>query len=124
MTQVASNPIVCWTEVPVADMDRATAFYNKVFGWEMTVDTKSGPNPMAVFGGTMEGAGGHLYPGTPGQGTTVHITLPDDLEAGAKRVWEAGGKVLGDPITIPSGRFQYVTDTEGNSIGIYQHMEG
>ncbi|MDG1115740.1 MAG: VOC family protein [Flavimaricola sp.] len=112
--------IVVWTEIPVADIDRATAFYNAVFGWTMTVDTTTGPNLMAVLGGRMNDAGGHLYPGTPGQGPTVHIALPDRLEAGTDRCTKAGGTILGDPISLPTGRFVYATDTEGNSIGLFE----
>lgn len=118
--QNMTRAITVWNEIPVANLDRAVSFYNKVFGYEMTID-KSGPNPMAVLGSQMEVSGGHLYPGKPsGDGPTVHLALPDSLEDGARRCTEAGGEVLGDPIQIPSGRFVYARDTEGNSIGLFE----
>lgn len=117
MTQ--TQTLVAWTEIPVTDMDRACAFYASVFGWKMEIDT-SGPNPMAVFDGRDEAAGGHIYPGTPGQGPTVHFALTGTVEAAADRVTAAGGKVMGPIVDIPSGRFQYATDLDGNSIGLYQ----
>ena len=119
MTQ---QTIIAWSEIPVTGMDRAVAFYNKVFGYEMTVDRTSGPHPMAVLGGAEVAGGAHLYPGTPAQdgGNTVHITLPDSLEAGSDRVKEAGGEMLSPPIEIPAGRFAYAKDPDGNSIGLFE----
>lgn len=114
-----ARPIVVWSEIPVTDLDRAAKFYADVFDWKMQVDT-SGPNPMATFDSRMDIAGGHLYPGTPGQGPTVHFALPDKLEAGMDRCTAAGGKVLGDPIPLPDGRFVYAEDPDGNSIGLYE----
>ena len=111
-----------WTEIPVADLDRATAFYNTVFQTELKRDD-SGPNPMAVFPtSTPGGIAGHLYPGKPaaaGTGSTVHLSCPDGLDATLARVDSAGGKVLSEPIAIPAGRFAYCLDSEGNSIGLF-----
>ena len=114
--------LVAWTEIPVTDMQKACDFYGKVFGWTMEID-ESGPNPMAMFDRRDEAAGGHIYPGTPagnGQGPTVHFALSDTVEAAAERVTAAGGRVMGPIIEIPSGRFQYATDPDRNSIGLYQ----
>ena len=118
-----TRPITVWNEIPVSDLERSVAFYNKVYGYEMTIDN-SGPNPMAVLGNQMEPAGGHLYPGKPasdGSGPTIHLVLPDGLEAGIDRCKEAGGQILSEPITEPSGgRFVYAHDLDGNSIGLYE----
>lgn len=115
---------VVWTEIPVTDMARAMDFYNAVFDYGLTLD-ETGPNPMAVLP-TADGKGvaGHLYPGTPaaeGRGPTVHLTVPDTLEAAVARVEPAGGKVLSPAIPIPVGRFVYITDPDGNSVGLFQY---
>ncbi|WP_424944271.1 VOC family protein [Aliiroseovarius crassostreae] len=115
-------PVVCWAEIPVADLDKAIAFYNAVFKWTMTIDN-TGPNPISILGGAMDTTSGHLYPGTPatdGNGPTVHIVVPDKLEDAAARCTDAGGTVLCDPIEIPPGRFVYATDPDGNSIGLFE----
>lgn len=104
---------VVWTEIPVTDMQKAISFYDAVFGWQLTLDD-SGPNPMAVFGG------GHLYPGRPGAGPTVHLKVPDGLTAATDRAKVAGARVLYGPIEIPIGRFTYVEDPDGNSIGLFE----
>ena len=116
-----TDNLIVWTEVPAADMDRAVRFYSQAFGWDLKVDD-SGPNPVAMFpGADGPGSGGHLYPGRPGAGTgpTPHFAVPA-LEAAADRVREAGGSVDSDPISIPPGRFVYATDSEGNSIGLFE----
>lgn len=61
---MTDRDIIVWGEIPVTDMEKSVAFYNEVFGYQMTIDT-SGPNPMAVLGSGMNTAGGHLYPGKP-----------------------------------------------------------
>lgn len=111
-----------WSEIPATDVDRAIAFYNKVFDLELQKDT-SGPNPMAMFPtSNPAGVAGHIYPGKPaasGDGPTVHFACPDKLEDALARVSDAGGKVLSDAISIPAGRFAYCLDSEGNSIGVF-----
>lgn len=114
-----STPTVVWTEIPVTDLDAASAFYAKVFGFRMSRQDDD-PNPRVDFG--FDGIGGHLYPGTPARdcGPTIHLCVPDTVEATAARCAEAGGTVLGPVIDIPPGRFQYATDPDGNSLGLFQ----
>jgi predicted enzyme related to lactoylglutathione lyase len=111
-----------WTDIPVTDLDRAIAFYGKVFDTELKKDT-TGPNPLATFPtADRQSVAGHLYPGKPapdGTGPTIHLACPDRLEDALARVEEAGGRVLSDVITIPPGRFAYCQDPDGNSIGIF-----
>lgn len=121
MTFIPENFTV-WAEIPVTDLDKAIAFYNKVFKTQLKKQT-DGPNPMAMFPtpGTM-GVAGHLYPGKPaveGSGPTIHLACPDGLEEALGRVTEAGGRVVSDIITIPPGRFAYCLDPDGNSIGVF-----
>ena len=112
-----------WMEIPVTDMNRAIAFYNEVCDAGLSIDT-SGPNPVATFptadnGGTS----GHLYPGTPparGTGSTIHLAVPGKLEEALERTKAAGGDVVSAAITIPPGRFAYVLDPDGNSLGLFE----
>ncbi len=114
--------LVVWNEIPVSDMEKAVEFYNAVFKWDLTIDN-TGPNPMAYLGGDMNTAGGHLYPGKPaskGNGPTVHIAVPDTLDAAVARCKQAGGTVLSDAIEIPVGSFAYIIDPDGNSLGLFK----
>ena len=118
---MADRTIMAWGEIPVSDMEKAVAFYNHVFGYEMTID-HSGPNPMANLGSLENVAGAHLYPGKPAAdgGNTIHLGIEDKLEEGLERVKEAGGEVVSPPIAIPAGRFAYAKDLDGNSIGLFE----
>ncbi len=118
---MADRAIIVWGEIPVTDMEKSVAFYNAVFGYKMEID-HSGPNPMATLGGLENTAGAHLYPGVPApnSGNTIHLGLPDTLEAGMARCTAAGGQVVSPPIAIPAGRFAYAKDLDGNSIGLFE----
>ena len=122
-TDDAPQNTAVWFELPASDLDRAIGFYERVLKTKLTLTTDQGPNPYAVFP-TRDGMGvsGHIYPGTPakGAGPTVHLAVPDTLEATLERAFDAGGEVQPGIIPLPVGRFAYATDTEGNSIGLFQ----
>ncbi len=121
MPDTPANTVV-WSEIPVRDLDRSIAFYSTVFQSQLKRDD-SGPNPMADLANPAGGVAGHLYPGepaAPGTGSTIHLNVPDTLEATAERCWKAGGTVIGEPIPLPVGRFQYAQDPDGNSIGFFE----
>ena len=119
------QPLVVWTEIPVTDLKASADFYGEVFGWKMEI-TNMGPNDVAMFNALTDDdpntVAGHLYPGKPaaGSGSTVHIGVPDTVEAAAARVFDNGGQVMGPVVDIPQGRFQYATDLDGNSIGLFE----
>lgn len=112
-----------WMEIPVSDLDQAIRFYNDVFKTDLGRITDMGPNEFAMFPSNGEGGvAGHLYPGKPAQkgtGPTIHLACPDSLEATMERFANAGGEVISDPVAIPSGRFAYGIDPDGNSIGMF-----
>lgn len=111
-----------WFEIPVLDLNAAMAFYGAVLNCRMEANTEMGPQPVSFFpyqGG--DGVSGHLYQGNPSTtGSTIHLLLPDSVEAGAERCRAAGGQVICDPVTISAGRFVYATDPDGNSIGLFE----
>lgn len=113
-----TQPLVVWTELPVRDVAKAAAFYDAVLGTKTTVDT-SGPKPMANVGDFMEGVGCSLFEGEPGAATIAHFNVPE-LDAASARATAAGGKVDGEAIEIPPGRFVYVSDPDGNRLGLFE----
>jgi predicted enzyme related to lactoylglutathione lyase len=121
VANMTDRPTVVWTEIPVKDLDAAEKFYSDVFVWEMQRD-ETGPNPIVNFSSDMSGVSGHLYSGKPaaGNGPTIHLALPDNIEDGAKRAADAGATMMGPVIEIPPGRFQYATDPDGNLIGLFE----
>lgn len=119
---MTTQPTAVWTEIPVTDLSAAIAFYEEVFGWTM-LRKDAGPNEVADFIAEPKGVSGHLYPGkpaAPGTGPTIHLAVPDALDAASERLTKAGGKVLMGPIDIPVGSFLYCQDPDGNSIGLFK----
>jgi hypothetical protein len=127
------NPVVHF-EMPAVDRARMADFYTKTFGWKaqlmgpemgdyvvvQTTDTDAKgmvQTPGAINGG--------FYPKKddwPAQYPSVVIAV-DDIHASMKKISDAGGKVLGEPMEIP-GVGQYVSffDTEGNRVSILQPL--
>jgi len=107
------------------------AFYGTVFGWKAQMlgpemgdyvvvttaeaDAKPGAPAGAINGGFFP-----KKPDWPAQYPSIVIAV-DDIQSAIRRVGEAGGKVLGEPIEIP-GIGQYVSffDTEGNRASMLQ----
>lgn len=121
MSNTGTHTVV-WAEIPVTDLAAGMAFYGAVLDAPLTMN-EMGPNPMADFPYAEGTVSGHLYPGTPaahGAGPTVHLGVPGTVEEAAERCVAAGGALVGSVIEIPPGRFQYATDPDGNSIGLFQ----
>lgn len=113
-----------WAEIPVGDMGRAVQYYEAVLQTELKL-CEDGPNPTATFvTGDEAGVSGHLYPGRPaqnGEGPTIHLNCPGELEETLDRVKKAGGRVVSEIVSIPPGRFFYSVDLDGNSIGFFSY---
>lgn len=124
------NPVVHF-EMPYDNRVRMAKFYESAFGWQTqmlgedmgnyvlatTTETgESGPRkPGAINGGFFP-----KRPDWPEQHPSVVIAV-DDVKESMKKVIDAGGKVLGEPMEIP-GVGQYVSfiDTEGNRVSMLQ----
>ncbi len=115
-------------EVPYDDGDRARAFYTDVFGWQTT------PMPGFDYTGVRTGPSGDdsmpAEPGYVGGGMTTRqapvdhpvITIEvDDMPAALAKVAEHGGAAVGEPMEVGDmGIAAYFTDTEGNTMGLWQ----
>ncbi|MEL6921344.1 MAG: VOC family protein [Pseudomonadota bacterium] len=115
------SAILVWN---VHDIVHGQKFYEAVLDISMIKEDNTAlPNPMVWFQDPKTpGTLGHLYPGKPasdGSGNTVHILSTDPLEDVMPRVEKAGGKVVSPIIPLPVGRFVYITDPDGNSVGLF-----
>lgn len=113
-----------WFEIPVHDMERATAFYEHLLQAELAV-RDFGAARMAWF--PMEagvpGATGALIQHesyTPSHaGSLIYLSVPD-IDAALARAEAGGGKVLRPRTSI--GEFGFVghlEDTEGNRVALH-----
>ncbi|MCB0571341.1 MAG: VOC family protein [Phaeodactylibacter sp.] len=125
--QVDHN-VVGWFEIPVADMDRAVAFYEAVMGYSLNRQ-KMGPLDMAWFPWVESGIGS---PGSlvhheefykpSADGALVYFTaFSGDLSNELSRVAANGGKVLITKTLIAEdyGYMGVFLDTEGNRVALH-----
>lgn len=126
------NPVVHF-ELPAENRKRMSEFYAQAFGWQTqqlgpeygeyviattTESDKSGPKrPGAINGGFYQ-----KRKDMPAQYPSIVIAV-DDIKAAMKKVGEAGGKVIGEPMEIPGvGKYVSFFDTEGNRISMIQPL--
>lgn len=129
------NPVVHF-ELPAEKRERMTEFYKKAFGWKAEIlgpemgnyvvvtTVESGPDGRPLTPGAINGG---FYPVTddmPAQYPSIVIAV-DNIREHMKKVTEAGGKVLGEPMDIPGvGSYVSFYDTEGNRISMLQPITG
>jgi len=126
------NPVVHF-EMPYENSERLVKFYTQAFGWEMrkfgegnyvtATTTETDENMMVKRPGAINGGFFPKKADWPAQYPSVVIAV-DDIKEAMKKVADAGGKVLGDPMEIPGiGQYVSFTDTEGNRVSILQPAE-
>lgn len=114
-------------EVPFDDGDRATAFYQKAFGWtimampEMSYTIVS-TGPTGEQGPTEPGyiGGGLMERSEPFQGPVIVVDV-DDIDAALAKVEDLGGTTIRPRMDVGGMGFAaYFTDPEGNLMGLWQ----
>lgn len=111
-----ANPIVHW-ELMVGDVERAKAFYGRVFGWQFS---SYGPEYTMIETGTPPGGGMMPKPASaPSAALNVYFEVAD-IERSLREVVEAGGTVVVPKTEIPPGWFAMFVDPEGIAVGILQ----
>jgi uncharacterized protein len=109
-------------EIPAADPERASKFYQKAFGWKF--EKWAGPMEYWMANTGADGVpginGGMLRKPGPVSVTTNTIGV-ESVDAAIKAATTAGGKLVMPKSPIPGvGYFAYCEDTEGNLFGVMQ----
>ena len=110
-------------ELVAADADRASGFWNGLFGWSIAGSVMEGFDYRMFDLG--EGQGGAIYPAQEGQSAGAPIVYFDteDIEASIAKVRELGG-TADDKQPVPThGWFAGCKDTEGNAFSLWQGDE-
>ena len=112
----------CWVELSVDSVEKATAFYGALFGWEVDID----PDPQ--FGGhgnfkkdgrDVAGVSPAMEPGQPPFWATYLAS--DDVAQTADKIKSAGGTVLMDVMEVgPHGKMIVAADPAGAVFGVWQ----
>jgi predicted enzyme related to lactoylglutathione lyase len=113
-----------WVDIPVADLDRAIAFYSAVVG--QPVDKIGGPGfTFGLFkhegnqvGGCLVGSGEGAAPSMTGP--LVYLDASGRLDAAVAAAKAQGGKVLKARHSIaPNGFRAIIADSEGNRVALH-----
>jgi uncharacterized protein len=116
-------------EIPADDVGRAKEFYRSIFGWRLqdmpemnytivqttAVDEEHMPTePGAINGGLMR-----RTRETPAPVITIDV---ESIDEALKQVESGGGTVVRPRTEIRGmGAFAYFTDTEGNTLGLWEN---
>ena len=115
-----------WVEIRTRDTEKATEFYENLFGWKVVrretaegsdywiFDTGDEPRTENIRRGGM-----WLRPDDANVGVVVYV-LVEDIETVLKRVTDLGGEVV-VPKTPQGPAFKaYFTDPDGTLFGLWQ----
>ena len=116
-----------WFEIPVADLDRAMAFYAALTGAGLRRESYGGPGEeMAVFATDMqEGVSGALVKSAgcepASTGTMVYLNAEPSIDAWLERAAKAGAQIAVPKTALPPGMgyFAHIVDSEGNRVGLH-----
>jgi predicted enzyme related to lactoylglutathione lyase len=115
---------VVWSEIAVADLKRATAFYEKLLDGKLKQEN-FGPFRIALFPAAEGGVGGCLVHGEgyepSRKGTVTYFAATPVIDAALERARSLGAKVLMAKTALPGeqGYIAHVADSEGNRIGLH-----
>ncbi len=126
--------VVVWVDIPVTDMDRARAFYEKLLGSPIDLmpssDGQSGNALLMQLGtGSPEDVSGDLALAGPTKpssthGAVVYLSAQGDIDGMLERAVDAGGTVYAPKQNFGQmgGWLAWIIDSEGNLIGLQQPL--
>ena len=119
---------ISWFEIPSKDLDRATKFYQKIFGISLipmdlpNIKMRMFPidDPMTGIGGAVVESGGFHKPSVS-DGPLIYLNGNPDVQIVLDKVVTAGGSVMVPKTEISPeyGFMAVIADTEGNRIGLH-----
>ena len=104
----------CWQELGTREVEKATAFYEALFGWTIQPSTAPGVEAFLANGDKMIG---HVLRLNEAWGDHPPRWMPyfavEDADATCRSVQAAGGAVVVAATDITAGRFALVRDVQG-----------
>ena len=122
MSKFNGNAIT-WFEIPTADFQRATKFYEEVL--DINLQPWPGPEPCSIFPAKEGGVAGCIVQREKmkpsADGALVYLNVDGQLDATLERASELKSNILVPRTEIPGGFgfFACITDSEGNHIGLH-----
>jgi predicted enzyme related to lactoylglutathione lyase len=120
----AIHHAITWFEIPVSDLDRSAAFYERLLGITLRRENFGG-SLLAVFPASDNGAKGCLMkvdaaPATR-DGVIVYLNAGPALNPVLERLAACGGQLLTPRVDLPPGMgcFAHIADPDGQRIGLH-----
>ncbi len=125
---MALNNAISWFEIGTSDLNRATKFYETIFGVTLTpldldnIKMRMFPlvDMMTQVGGAIVDSGGFHKPSAT-DGPLIYLNGNPDVQNVLDKVEAAGGKIM-VPKTMISPEYGFmavILDSEGNRIGLH-----
>ena len=123
-----SENTLCWTDIPVSNMDRAVKFYSAVLGKEVSKMSEQGfeygllpheeQNASGCLCVSADSVGNENKPSQTGP--LIYLSVEGRLDDAVNKVSGNGGKVLEAKQQIgPHGFRSLIVDSEGNRIALH-----
>ena len=108
-------------EIPADDVERATAFYSGLFGWD--IEEPPGYEGYPMWSAPNGISGGGIVAREGGFQVPRSYVEVDSIDDTLKRVEELGGRtVQGKKEISPTSWWASFEDSEGNQVGLYEGM--
>ncbi len=135
MNVEATMPVT-WFSLPADDLERASAFYGRAFGWKLEPLTREADSDYDYVVAVSSPGDESFTPAERGRvngcivkravgiaAPAVLIEVPD-LDAAARKVVAAGGSVVSGKVPMRSlrGEFMLVKDPDGNVLELFRSV--
>lgn len=119
--------VAVWFEIPSIDFDRATAFYEALFGVSLRREN-IGSGTLGIFPYDQPALSGCVIHGPmyrpAADGPVIYLNADGKLDDMLARVTTLGGSVVTPKIALPPGMgfFAHIRDSEGNRVGLHSDL--
>lgn len=116
---------IVWFEIPADNVERAKAFYSKLFGWKIKklAGAKMPYWHIDTGGGDQTPDGGLLERQSPQHTITNYVSVAS-VERAAQKLQKLGGRILMPKTPVPQmGYFVICQDTENNAFALWERNE-
>jgi uncharacterized protein len=118
MSERAPTPF-CHIVIPAPDLEKASAFYEQVFGWKVQ---RNVPGSQYWFFASGNVGGAFNGRTKPAKDAVVLVLEVKDMTAAVATIRAHGGTITQEPGEIGDaspGRDAYFLDPNGNEMGVY-----
>lgn len=114
-----------WAQTFVREPAKAAAYYQEVFGYEATPDTRTARSDAYILssGGYARGGLGPVPFRPDARPGWLGFVRVGDLGAALARARQLGGRVLVSPKTRPDSRLAVIADPLGAAVGLIQLVD-